>query len=302
MIEHSVTPERVSIVEGRIERSGGTDRVSIEKLENFSSCTVFWRGKVEKFLSCPGHFWLLMKSPGAPSYWVYAKDTIRNLDFDRTGYTVGVKGNIILKDNKLYYLQARSVVLIAPPDEMSFSRFRRKYSLPEEFTMNTGQGAVKIKSPYYPFILHRIYCHNPHYSWEDIQKIGRGIIYYSEKFNIDPLLLISLLNIESAFDVDAVSPSGAVGLGQLMPGTAASLGVDPGNIIQNVGGAAKYLHYQLRRWKGCSDATPRALASYNAGPGAVSRYGGIPPYSETRNYVFFITFLKEELEKQFKEK
>ncbi|MCD4783222.1 MAG: lytic transglycosylase domain-containing protein [Candidatus Eremiobacteraeota bacterium] len=168
--------------------------------------------------------------------------------------------------------------------------------------MNTTGGEVTIRNKYYPFVLHRVYCHNPHYPWKDIKKIGKSIIYYSRKYDIDPLLLTALINIESAFDVDAVSVSGAIGLGQLMPGTARSLGVDPENVVQNVGGAAKYLNYQLRRWRGYKNTIPLALASYNAGPGAVQRYGGIPPYSETRNYVFFITFLRDRYNEQFEEK
>jgi len=299
LINHGVTPDRTAIIEDRIARSGGTDRTSIGKLERFADRTIFWRGRVIKFKRYPGHFWLLIKPSAGRNFWVYAKNNIRNLDFDRTGYTIGVKGRMILKNNRLYYVQAKSIVLIAPRKDISFISFREKYRLPESFTMNTASGPVTIRSKYYPFILHRIYCHNPHYKWEEIKKIGKSVIYYSRNYGIDPLLLTALLNIESAFDVDAVSRSGAIGLGQLMPGTAASLGVDPHNTVQNVGGAARYLYYQLRRWRGYRDRESRALASYNAGPGAVSRYGGIPPYSETRNYVFFITFLRKEYIKQF---
>jgi len=302
IINHSITPYRVSVLERRISESGGTDENSIKKLDSFSKQTIFWKGEVEKFVNYPLNYWLYMRSPEGLHFWVYAHKKIRNLDFDRTGYTVGVKGDLILRDNKLSYIKAKSVVLIAPPEKISYIRFKNKYKLTERFKMNTPGGEIVIRDRHYPFVLHRIYCHNPHYPWKDIQKIGKSIIYYSRKYEIDPLLLTALINIESAFDVDALSVSGAIGLGQLMPGTARSLGVDPENIVQNVGGAAKYLNYQLRRWWGYRDAIPLALASYNAGPGAVSRYGGIPPYSETRNYVFFITFLMDRYREQFEGK
>lgn len=100
---------------------------------------------------------------------------------------------------------------------------------------------------------------------------------------VDPALLAGLVKQESGFNPNAGSGAGAKGLTQLMPGTAAGLGVtnilDP---VQNLNGGAKYLKQQLDAFGG--DVT-KALAAYNAGPGAVQRFGGVPPYSETQNYV-----------------
>jgi soluble lytic murein transglycosylase-like protein len=105
----------------------------------------------------------------------------------------------------------------------------------------------------------------------------------AKKHGIDPALLAGLVKQESGFDPSAGSPAGARGLTQLMPATAAGLGVtnvlDP---LQSLDGGAKYLRQQLDAFGG--DVT-RALAAYNAGPGAVQRYGGVPPYAETQNYV-----------------
>lgn len=100
---------------------------------------------------------------------------------------------------------------------------------------------------------------------------------------VDPNLLTGLIRAESNFDPTATSPAGAQGLTQLMPGTAAGLGVtNPLDPIQSIEGGARYLRQQLDRFGG--DAG-KALAAYNAGPGAVERFGGVPPYQETQNYV-----------------
>jgi soluble lytic murein transglycosylase-like protein len=100
---------------------------------------------------------------------------------------------------------------------------------------------------------------------------------------IDPALLKGLVSQESGFNPNARSGAGALGLTQLMPGTASSLGVtNPLDPAQSLQGGAKYLREQLDRFGG--DET-LALAAYNAGPGAVQKYGGVPPYAETQNYV-----------------
>ncbi len=100
---------------------------------------------------------------------------------------------------------------------------------------------------------------------------------------LDPTVLYGLVQQESGFDPSASSSAGAEGLTQLMPGTATSLGVsEPLNPVQSIDGGARYLGELLRQFGG---NVTDALAAYNAGPGAVERYGGVPPYSETQQYV-----------------
>lgn len=100
---------------------------------------------------------------------------------------------------------------------------------------------------------------------------------------VDPAVLHGLIQQESDFDPSSTSSAGAEGLTQLMPSTAASLGVsDPLDPAQSIEGGARYLGEMLRRFGGNVE---EALAAYNAGPGAVEQYGGIPPYSETQQYV-----------------
>lgn len=104
-------------------------------------------------------------------------------------------------------------------------------------------------------------------------------------------LLQANIEIESAYRPNARSSAGAIGLGQLMPATAAQLGVDPHDWQANLDGSARYLLMMLAQF-----GTPElALAAYNAGPDAVARYGGIPPYQETQNHVRRVMGVRDRL-------
>jgi hypothetical protein len=115
-------------------------------------------------------------------------------------------------------------------------------------------------------------------SGPDFREMARRI---AEEEGIDPELFLRLVQQESSFRPGVVSSAGAIGLAQLMPGTARELGVDPWDPEQNLRGGARYFRQQLDRF----GTVPLALAAYNAGPGRVEQYGGIPPFRETQRYV-----------------
>ena len=127
---------------------------------------------------------------------------------------------------------------------------------------------------------------NQSWSTGNIQ-IDNLIRFYGKQHGVDPYLIFCLMNQESKFSKGAVSPKGAQGLMQLMPGTAARYGVTNSyDIAQNISGGTRYLKDLLKMFNGRIDL---ALAGYNAGENAVIKYGyAIPPYDETRNYVKLI--------------
>jgi soluble lytic murein transglycosylase-like protein len=107
----------------------------------------------------------------------------------------------------------------------------------------------------------------------------------AERWHLPPGFLHAVVKAESDYRADAVSPKGAIGLMQLMPGTAHLLGADPRDPRQNVDAGARYLTELLRKYLNDPYQVRKAVAAYNAGPAAVDRYGGIPPYPETIAYV-----------------
>jgi soluble lytic murein transglycosylase-like protein len=113
-------------------------------------------------------------------------------------------------------------------------------------------------------------------------EVAQAIDESAQRHAVSAPLIEAVAWQESRFHQAAVSPKGALGVMQLMPDTARRLGVDAADLKGNIDGGVAYLGQMLRRFEG---DVPRALAAYNAGPEAVTRYGGVPPYAETRAYV-----------------
>jgi soluble lytic murein transglycosylase-like protein len=111
---------------------------------------------------------------------------------------------------------------------------------------------------------------------------GSMILAAAKKYNVDPKLVSAVAETESGGNQGAVSSAGAVGVMQLMPDTAAALGVNPYDEGQNIEGGTQYLRQLLDSFNG---DVKKAVAAYNAGSQAVRDYNGVPPYSETQNYV-----------------
>ena len=107
----------------------------------------------------------------------------------------------------------------------------------------------------------------------------------AKKYALPESFVRSVMKAESGLRADALSPKGAIGLMQLMPETARELGVDPKNPKENAEGGAQYLRDLLAKYEGDPDQVLLALAAYNAGPAAVQKYHGVPPYRETHDYI-----------------
>lgn len=133
-----------------------------------------------------------------------------------------------------------------------------------------------------------IRSYNKNLSDAEATVIARAILTYCEQtdWRVDPRLVMALVKCESNFKPRAVSPVGALGLAQLMPATARSFGIkDAFDPVQNLYGCVRYLDREVYRWRNREDWLDLVIASYNAGPGAVQRYNGVPPYKETRNHL-----------------
>jgi soluble lytic murein transglycosylase-like protein len=124
---------------------------------------------------------------------------------------------------------------------------------------------------------------NPQMPGWQSSELARRVIAIARRWRLDANMLVAIVTVESRWHTHAVSRAGAIGLGQLMPGTAAVLGVDPHDPAQNLSGAAHYLSGLMHRFG--SNRCDLVFAAYNAGPKAVAEYGGIPPFDETQHYV-----------------
>ncbi len=121
-------------------------------------------------------------------------------------------------------------------------------------------------------------------SWQS-RDFARRVLTNAERWHLDPNVLVAIVTVESDWHTHARSSAGAIGLGQLMPGTAQMLGVNPRDPAQNLSGAARYISGLIQRFGNGQHGYELAFAAYNAGPHAIDEFGGVPPYDETQHYV-----------------
>jgi soluble lytic murein transglycosylase-like protein len=166
--------------------------------------------------------------------------------------------------------------------ERGDTAFPRPSSVPKEWNLPTYEAA-----PYYAGFIKR---ENPKLSNNEAFKIANTIIHMSQVYGVDARLVMAIVMAESGFNPNDTSSSGAMGLGQLMPGTAKWMGVNNAyDTYENLYGTVKLIRFHLDDYgKQTNDQFKQlvlTLAAYNAGMGAVKRAGGVPPYRETQNYV-----------------
>jgi hypothetical protein len=137
---------------------------------------------------------------------------------------------------------------------------------------------------------------NPKLPLAKARAYARSVMADAWRTHLDPRFIMSIVTVESAWRSNALSRVGARGLGQLMPHTAALLGVNAWNPADNLRGTSSYLKTLMDHFAGKPNATKLAIAGYNAGPKAVERYHGVPPYTETRNYVVRVLHVWKQLD------
>lgn len=163
-----------------------------------------------------------------------------------------------------------------------------------------NQETVDLVTQKYYNVIYRTVSYRSGLGHEWSDWIARAIIAYSQKWGVNPLLITAKYAIESNFRMDAYSGAGAIGIAQLMPATAVAVGVDPYDPAGNIEGGIIYFRNQLDAFRNAGPwAATYAVAAYNAGPGAIREYGGVPPYPETIKHLYLVGELLNQLEAQF---
>ena len=231
---------------------------------------VMWAGRL-RHVKPRGPGWSMVLETAQGNIPVVCPRPVLTLKPDpREGCKVAIKGEVSLERGRFKQLVGRSVILLEPAHWQATRN-------PQEFLSQW------------------IRFHSPQETRAFSDKLAQSILTSAQENQVDPWLFASLLQVESAYHKDVVSPSGAIGLGQLMPFTAEGLAVDPWDPQQNVAGSAKMLGGLLQGWNSALDPRALALASYNAGPTLVRRLQTVPSIPETNNYVYFIGYLQRHL-------
>ncbi|HID07341.1 MAG TPA: lytic transglycosylase domain-containing protein, partial [Armatimonadetes bacterium] len=177
------------------------------------------------------------------------------------------------------------------------SQYTRGVNTPSAFPMTLTRINEQVQQLLPAYKLAALYF-NPRLSDQQATQIAQALLYYSILYGVDPRFVTAVIAVESRFRPDAVGKKGEMGLGQLMPGTAKSLGItDPFNPVRNVEGCVRLLARYLLAYSylPVEQQIALTLAAYNAGPNAVAKYGGVPPYPTTQRYIRKVIQLYKQL-------
>lgn len=280
-----------------------TQAVGVAALETLIGArTVEVKGLVKGSMSSgQGHLILLEKTDGD-----HLMVKARNMPTWLSGNEVSVR--LIVRASRESETDELAATLIGAATESQVADFERRQIKPQARPVklnpvrNPRQDTPWNVAPnaavpiYAAFIKQRNKRLNDATAW----RIAEGVIAFSQKYGVDARLIMAMVMTESNFNPTAVSRAGAMGLGQLMPGTAQGMGVrDPFDMNQNLSATVRLIRGHMEKYQkktGDSfEGLVLALAAYNAGSGAVRKHGGVPPYRETQNYIRKVTALYQQL-------
>lgn len=283
---------------------GITQAVGVEALETLVGVRVLEvQGVVKGTMSSNGTSLLLLEGTGGHPLFVSAKTVPEWLQGNEIHARL-----IIRATRESETFEPEATLICAAPESVVFEHeeakrlaaaraaaaakadasARQKTKPPVKSVRNWNLSPHEALEPYVAFIRNR----NKRLTREEAVTIATGVIGFSVRYGVDARLIMAMLMVESGFNPAATSSAGAMGLGQLMPGTARGMGVgNPYDSIENLYGTVRLIRGHLDKYgkqtgsAGSYESLVLALAAYNAGGGAVARHGGVPPYRETQNYI-----------------
>lgn len=271
----------------------------IEALETFvGTRTVEVKGRVCGYSVVNGKTVLLVERPEGDTLHIAAETTPEWLMGN------DVDARLLVKATRESEMASLNVTLLNAATEYQMRQYEKAEAARSKKPTASRSKPARQKPPdkhydvpaseatpiYAAFIRKR----NPRLTNNEAYRIAAGIIGFSLKYGVDARLVMAMVLVESGFNPNATSHAGAMGLGQLMPGTAKGMGVSNAyDSIDNLYGTVRLIRGHLAKYGKSHGETYEALvlslAAYNAGGGAVRKYGGVPPYKETQNYVRKVT-------------
>jgi soluble lytic murein transglycosylase-like protein len=278
-----------------------TQAVGVETLETMVGTRIVEiQGRVKGTVSSSSANAILLERPDGGEIFVDCK-TIPDWLF---GNDIPARVLVRASRDSVYGILRAQLLGVAPEDDvarvdaaaerarLAAERQKRPRRPPHGSHRQWTLPASEVTPYYASFIKGR----NPRLSDAEALRIAQGIVGFSLQYGVDARLIMAMVLVESGFNPNARSHAGAMGLGQLMPGTAQGMGVgNPYDSIENLYGTVRLVRGHLEKYRRQTgddySALVLALAAYNAGGGAVHRYGTVPPYRETQRYVRMVTTL-----------